>query len=312
MWDFSASGNIICMGSIIMDISVKCEQFPETGETRYTPYPYEVTPGGKGANQAIAAARSGGKVRMLGRIADDLYGYELRENLRQAGIDTDMLIEDKNEKSGVAFVRVNECGDNQIICSPGVHAKNTADDVKKGLEMMKEGDILLMTMEFPRDVLMCAVKLAKEKGGFVIVDPSAAEHYRLDEQMAEYIDIIKPNEVEAEIITGIKVKTREDMERALEFMEEKGISYPLISLGQKGIIYKTGGKVCHEQGIAVETVDSTAAGDTFIGALACCLAAGKTIEEAIEYGNKAAAKCVQKMGAQASIPYAEDIEVHDR
>ena len=169
-----------------------------------------------------------------------------------------------------------------------------------------------MTMEFPRDVLMCAVKLAKEKGGFVIVDPSAAEHYRLDEQMAEYIDIIKPNEVEAEIITGIKVKTREDMERALEFMEEKGISYPLISLGQKGIIYKTGGKVCHEQGIAVEAVDSTAAGDTFIGALACCLAAGKTIEEAIEYGNKAAAKCVQKMGAQASIPYVEDIEVHDR
>ena len=151
MWDFSASGNIICMGSIIMDISVKCEQFPETGETRYTPYPYEVTPGGKGANQAIAAARSGGKVRMLGRIADDLYGYELRENLRQAGIDTDMLIEDKNEKSGVAFVWVNECGDNQIICSPGVHAKNTADDVKKGLETMKEGDILLMTMEFPRD-----------------------------------------------------------------------------------------------------------------------------------------------------------------
>lgn len=307
MWDFNASGNIICMGSIIMDISVKCEQFPKTGETRYTPYPYEVTPGGKGANQAIAAARLGGKVRMLGRIADDLYGHELRENLRQAGIDTDMLIEDKAARSGVAFVWVNEHGDNQIICSPGVNAQNTAEDVKAGLETMKKGDILLMTMEFPRDILMCAVKLAKEKGGFVIVDPSAAEHYRLDKELAEYIDIMKPNEVEAEAITGIQVKTQEDMEEALEFMEAKGIRYPLISLGQKGVIYKADGKVYHEQGIAVNAVDSTAAGDTFIGALASCLASGKSIAKAVEYGNRAAAKCVQRMGAQVSIPYAKDI-----
>lgn len=307
MWDFNASGRIICMGSIIMDISVKCGQFPKTGETRYTPYPYEVTPGGKGANQAVAAARSGGKVRMLGRIADDVYGHELRENLRQAGIDTDMLIVDKTAKSGVAFVWVNECGDNQIICSPGVNMRNTADDVRAGLEMMQKGDILLMTMEFPRDILMCAIKLAKEKGGFVIVDPSATEHYRLDEELAEYIDIIKPNEVEAEIITGIKVESREDMERALNFMEAKKISYPLISLGQKGVIYKEDGKVRHEQGIEVDAVDSTAAGDTFIGALACCLAEGKSLAEAIAYGNRAAAKCVQRMGAQISIPYTEDI-----
>lgn len=187
MWDFNASGNIICMGSIIMDISVKCRQFPETGETIYTSYPYEVTPGGKGANQAIAAARLGGKVRMLGRIADDAYGHELKENLSQAGIDTDMLVEDKNAGSGVAFVWVNESGDNQIICSPGVNLRNTAEDVKSGLEI------------------------------------------------------------------------------------------------------------------------STAAGDTFIGALASCLAAGKPIAKAVEYGNKAAAKCVQRMGAQVSIPYARDI-----
>lgn len=307
MWDFNASGNIICMGSIIMDISVKCRQFPKTGETIYTSYPYEVTSGGKGANQAIAAARLGGKVRMLGRIADDAYGHELKENLSQAGIDTDMLVEDKNAGSGVAFVWVNESGDNQIICSPGVNLRNTAEDVKSGLEIMQKGDILLMTMEFPRDILMCAVKLAKEKGGFVIVDPSAAERCRLDAEMAGYIDIVKPNEVEAEVITGIKIESRESMEKALEFMEEKGISYPLISLGQKGIIYKADGKVCHEQGIAVNAVDSTAAGDTFIGALASCLAAGKPIAKAVEYGNKAAAKCVQRMGAQVSIPYARDI-----
>ena len=121
--------------------------------------------------------------------------------------------------------------------------------------------------------------------------------------MAGYIDIVKPNEVEAEVITGIKIESRESMEKALEFMEEKGISYPLISLGQKGIIYKADGKVCHEQGIAVNAVDSTAAGDT----LASCLAAGKPIAKAVEYGNKAAAKCVQRMGAQVSIPYARDI-----
>lgn len=130
MWEFEASGNMICMGSIIMDISVKCKQFPRVGgKTGYTPWPYEVTPGGKGANQAIAAARSGGKVRMLGRISEDPYGQELEENLRRSGVDVGLLIKDGTEKSGVAFVWVNEAG-----------------------------DILLMTMEFPEELLICAAK----------------------------------------------------------------------------------------------------------------------------------------------------------
>lgn len=308
MWEFKASGNIICMGSIIMDISVKCQRFPEIGETKYTPYTYEVTPGGKGANQAIAAARAGGKVRMLGRIAADVYGHELKENLHQAGIDVTMLIEDRTAKSGVAFVWVDEKGNNQIICSPGVNANNTVSDIKKGLQKAEKGDILLATMEFPREILLCAAKHVKEKGGFVIVDPSSSENNRLDEELAGYIDIIKPNEVEAEIITGIKIKGRKDVEKALEFMEMKGIRYPLVSLGEAGAAYKIVQELHYEEGVKVHAVDTTAAGDTFIGALACRLAAGDTLSEAVRYGNKAAALCVQRMGAQIAIPFAKDID----
>ena len=298
----------ICMGSVIMDISVKCEQFPEIGETKYTPYTYEVTPGGKGANQAIAAARAGGKVRMLGRISDDVYGHELKENLRRSGIDIGMLIQDKAAKSGVAFVWVDEKGDNQIICSPGVNAENTVSDIKEGLQAMRQGDILLMTMEFSREILLCAAKCAKEKGGFVIVDPSSSECKRLDEELAGYIDIIKPNEVEAGMITGIKADSRENIEKALEYMETRGVRYPLISLGENGVAYKVDGKLHCEEGIKVHAVDSTAAGDTFIGAMACRLALGASIREAVRYGNKAASVCVQRMGAQTSIPFAEEID----
>lgn len=307
MWEFKASGNIICMGSIIMDISVKCKQFPRVGETGYTPWPYEVTPGGKGANQAIAAARSGGKVRMLGRISDDSYGQELKENLCRGGVDVSLLTKDSTEKSGVAFVWVNESGDNQIICSPGVHLKNTVDDVKKGLQSMKAGDILLMTMEFPEEILICAAKMAKEKGGFVIVDPSSMDRCGLTRELARYIDIIKPNEVEVGFITGDESENRKDMEKALEIMEAKGISYPLVSLGENGVLYKMDGQVYHEPGVKVNTVDTTAAGDTFIGALACRLSKGDSLCEAVKYGNKAAAVCVQKMGAQVAIPFAQDI-----
>lgn len=302
-----ASGNIICLGSIIMDISIKCKGFPCVGQTVYTPYPYEITPGGKGANQAIAAARSGGSVKMLGRIADDVYGKQLKRNLQQAGIDVDMLILDDAEKSGVAFVWVNESGENQIICSPAVNQKNTVADIEEGLESMREGDILLMTMEFSSDILLRAAKKAKEKGGFVIVDPSASEYTELDSELAAYIDIIKPNEVEAGLITGMKLESRQDEKTALEILETKGITYPLISLGENGVIYKLDGEVIHEPGIRVPAVDSTAAGDTFIGAMASRLAKGASFAEAVRYGNRAAAVCVQKAGAQVSIPYEGDI-----
>lgn len=307
MKGFKASGNIFCFGSIIMDISVKCSQFPCVGETKYTPYPYEVTPGGKGANQAVAAARLGGNVKMLGRISTDEYGEKLEYNLKKAGINVDSLIKDEKAKSGVAFVWVNETGQNQIICSPAVNMKNRVEDFENSLEMLQQGDIVIITMEFPVELMTKVIEIVKEKGGFLILDPSGGDYACLTKELCSQIDVVKPNEVEAEFITGIKIIDERDARKALEILEKMGVTYPLISLGEKGVIYKIDGQVIHEKGINVMAVDTTAAGDTFIGAFAARLSRGSSFEEAVIYGNKAAALCVQRQGAQAAIPYADEI-----
>lgn len=301
------SGNIVCLGSIIMDISVECNRFPKLGETLYTSHDYKVSPGGKGSNQAIAAARLGGRVTMLGRVADDVYGLELQQNLKKAGINIDLLTHDAEGRSGAAFVWVDEHGRNQIICSPGVHLKTSISDLEKGLEQLHEGDILLMTMEYPKEILLYAAKKAKAAGAFVIMDPSTLGEYELSEELASYIDLIKPNEIEAELLTGSKVQSIEDAEKDLKYLKEAGITYPLISLGEQGVIYQMDEKVFHEAGIKVEVKDTTAAGDTFLGAMTARLAAGASITEAVAYGNKAAAICVQRRGAQIAIPYADEV-----
>ena len=309
--NFKASGNILCLGSIIMDISVKCPQFPRVGETKYTPYSYDVTPGGKGANQAVAAARLGGKVKMLGRIATDAYGQELEENLKRDGIDVSALIRDPSEKSGVAFVWVDEAGRNQIICSAGVNNKNRAEDMQKSLSEVKAGDIVMLTMEFAADLIMHVAKCVKEKGGFVIFDPSGGDYDSLTPQFLSCIDMMKPNEVEAERITGIQITDEASMERAIQALDQKGVTYPLISLGEKGVIYKNDGKIVRRPGVSVKAVDTTAAGDTFIGAFAAKLSQGGTLEAAVDYGNLAASICVQRKGAQAAIPFAGELNLHN-
>lgn len=301
------SGNIVCLGSIIMDISVESKRFPKLGETLYTPHDYRVSPGGKGSNQAIAAARLGGRVTMLGRTADDVYGLELQQNLKKTGINIDLLNHDVEGRSGVAFVWIDEHGRNQIICSPGVHLKTGISDLEKGLEHLQEGDILLMTMEYSNDILIYAAKKAKEAGAFVIADPSTLGEQELNEELVSYIDLIKPNEIEVELLTGIKVQSIEDAEKALRCLKEAGVTYPLISLGEQGVVYQMDDKVFHEAGIKVEVKDTTAAGDTFLGAMAARLAAGASIQDAAAYGNKAAAICVQRRGAQIAIPYADEV-----
>lgn len=307
MKGFKASGNIFCIGSIIMDVSVKCSRFPYIGETKYTSYPYEITPGGKGANQAVAAARLGGNAIMLGRISTDEYGNKLEENLKKAGVNIDLLIRDEKEKSGVAFVWVNESGQNQIICSPAVNLKNCVEDFVERLHILQTGDIVIITMEFATELLIKVIETVKEKGGFVILDPSGGDYACLTKELLSKVDVIKPNEVEAEFITGIRINSEEEAQKSLDILEKRGVRYPLISLGEKGVIYKIDGRVVYEKGIDVMAIDTTAAGDTFIGAFAASLSQGSCFEEAVIYGNKAASLCVQRQGAQAAIPYADEV-----
>ena len=300
-------GKIFCMGSIIMDVSIKCKEFPLVGETVYTPYFYEISPGGKGGNQATAAARMGGNVRILGRISDDTYGNELKINMQKNGIDISKLRIDSNEKSGVAFVWINEAGYNRIICSPAVNKKLSMEDIDNGLVDFEAGDILLATLESDLELLKYTFEKVKEKSGIIILDPSADKKNETYLSIMGMVDIIKPNEIEAEMLTGITINGEDEAKKALEVLNKMGIKYPIISLGAKGLVYMKNNKVFHEQGIPVNAIDTTAAGDTFIGTLACEISKRKNLDDAVKIANKAAAICVQRMGAQKAIPYATEI-----
>lgn len=304
---FKPSGRIIGLGSIIMDIHIKCGRFPLVGETLYTPYDYQTIPGGKGANQAVAAARLGGSVKMIGRIAADEYAKTMEQSLRQAGIDTSSLIVEEKGKSGVAFVWVNENGENQIICAPAVNMHLSKEDIEEGLALLETGDILMTTLEFSEEVLECAVCTAKEKGALVMLDPSCGDYQKLSPKLARSVDILKPNEVEAKILTGIEVKDASSAYEAVRRLKKKGITCPVVTLGSQGAVYEENDRPIYKPGIQVEAVDTTAAGDTFIGAMASRLSKGDTLSDAIEYGNLAAAICVTTIGAQTSIPYEADV-----
>lgn len=166
----------------------------------------------------------------------------------------------------------------------------------------------MTTLEYEEEIIYEAVKSAKEKGCLVIADPSASDYGKLTDRVSEYIDILKPNEIETEFLTGIKVNDLETAALAVRKLKEKGIKIPLISLGAQGVVYEYEGKIVHTEGLKVKAVDTTAAGDTFIGGIASCLSKGMGLKEAVEFGNKAAAKCVQVIGAQTSIPFLEDLK----
>lgn len=298
---------ILVLGSLIMDLSVRCRQAPREGETVYTDDDYQANPGGKGGNQAVAAARAGAEVVLLGRIADDDYGRALKESFHRDRIDTSRLITDSSAKTGTAFVWVEENGGNRCLCSLGVNGRNRPEDFIQYESLFQESQIVLTTLEYSKEVLDQVTKMAKQSGCLLIVDPSANDYSKLTPEIAERIDILKPNEVETEMLTGIAVLSPEDAAKAVKRLKEMGIKTPIVSMGSQGVVYDYQGQIIHEPGIEIQAVDTTAAGDTFIGSLAARLSLGKEFPEAVRYANRAASLCVQKKGAQRSIPFMEDV-----
>lgn len=298
---------ILVLGSLIMDLSVRCRQAPREGETVYTDDDYQANPGGKGGNQAVAAARAGAEVVLLGRIADDDYGRALKESFHRDRIDTSRLITDSSAKTGTAFVWVEKNGGNRCLCSLGVNGRNRPEDFIQYESLFQESQIVLTTLEYSKEVLDQVTKMAKQSGCLLIVDPSANDYSKLTPEIAERIDILKPNEVETEMLTGIAVLSPEDAAKAVKRLKEMGIKTPIVSMGSQGVVYDYQGQIIHEPGIEIQAVDTTAAGDTFIGSLAARLSLGKEFPEAVRYANRAASLCVQKKGAQSSIPFMEDV-----
>jgi ribokinase len=297
-------GRILVVGSINMDIVNHVIHHPQPGET-IKGTGTEYSPGGKGANQAAAASLSGGEVSMIGAVGQDAFGPELIANLRKYGVKTNRIMP-KAENSGMAFITVDHTGENHIILSEGANGKLTSEDIESySLEYKGFGAVLLQN-EIDWAATEYVIRTANQQGVHVYFNPAPA--MAIPDDVISCIDTLILNESEAELISGLSVKNEEQAKAAAEFFIDKGIGRVILTLGSKGALCLD--KEKNEYRVAaysVAVVDTTAAGDTFIGAFAAASESGEALEDCLHYASAAAALAVTKRGAQVSIPDREEI-----
>lgn len=305
--------NKVCvLGSINMDLVIKVNEMPKEGETILSKS-FEKIAGGKGANQAVAAKRCGNMVSMIGKIGRDDNGQILKTLLDEEGIDTSLIFEDYNEPTGMAMITVNNRGNNSITVISGSNMTLNKSEIDRSKEVIQDSDILISQFETPEEITLEAFKIAKENNKITILNPAPAK--RIDEELLKYTDIIIPNETEAELLTGIEVNDLETAKVASKELLEKGVKFVIITLGSKGaaVISKEDGQVV--PAFKVNAVDTTAAGDSFIGGLSSKLDTEnlgfENLLKAVKFGNKVSSITVQREGAQPSIArLVEVIEVY--
>jgi|TARA_Y100000310_G_scaffold296794_1_gene329350 ribokinase len=296
---------IVVVGSINTDMIVKIPRIPKPGET-ILGGKFSTAAGGKGANQAVAAARVGGDVTFIARVGNDIFGKQALEGFESNNINTKYIKMDSTEPSGVALIFVDEKGENSIAVASGANSKLTPGDVTEAEEVIKSADVLLMQLETPMGSIKRIAKIAKEAGVKVILDPAPARP--LDNALLSTLYIITPNESEAELLTDIPVTDFPSAEKAAFILLDRGVEVAIITMGSKGALIKTRELTKIVPGFKVNAVDSTAAGDVFNGSLVVAMAEGKTLEKTVQFANAAAALSVTKLGAQPSAPKRVEIE----
>jgi len=297
-------GKICVTGSLNMDLVIHTPKLPVMGET-VIGSGFMTIPGGKGANQAIAAARLGGDVTMIGHVGDDAFGNSLKQNLQVNGVDVRHVKIMRNIPTGIAVIVIKD-GDNFIILDPGANFTITAKDIIEAENVIRESDILLLQMEIPQEAIEQAVDIAKQYGVKVLLNPAPARN--MPDNFLAKVDVFIPNESECELITGMALKSINDAGEAVKYLRGKGIDQVIVTLGSRGVVYNNGNQILHKPAHKVTVVDTTAAGDSFTGALAVALTDGKSIDEAVDFANAAGALTVMKMGAQTSLPYKQEVE----
>ncbi|MGM8365805.1 ribokinase [Virgibacillus sp. W0181] len=297
--------NIIVIGSFMMDLIVRTSRFPNVGET-IIGNNFSRFPGGKGANQAVAASRLGGQVTMAGKLGDDEFGKEFQQTLTEHGVNTDYVLYDSCAPTGIGSISLDAEGDNKIIVVPGANMQYNVDDLKR-LETLIDGmDIMVLQLEMDLNVVEAAVMIAKDKDIPVILNPAPATE--LSAKLLSHVTFLTPNESEAELLTGVPIHHLKDAERAGQKLLDLGVKHVVITLGENGaaLIDKTG--MHHVPGFPTNVVDTVAAGDSFNGALAVALAKGESLKDAVEFANCAGALAVTKVGAIPSIPELKDVK----
>ena len=296
---------IIVIGSSNTDMVIKSKKLPAPGET-ILGGTFLMNPGGKGANQAVAASRLGGNVTFVTKTGNDMFGNEAGHLFKKEGIDTRFIIQDPINPSGVALINVDENGENSIVVAPGSNGTLSADDIKDEVFNTSPEDLFLMQFEIPADTVLFAAEKAAGQGNRVILNPAPAR--QLSDSLLRSLYMITPNETEAELLTGIKVHDLQSAEKAALNLRDKGVLNVIITMGASGAYILSGTLSKIVPVIPVKAIDSTAAGDVFNGALAVALSEGKEIEDAVVFACKAAAISVTRMGAQASAPFRKEVE----
>lgn len=291
------------VGSINMDLVIDTDVVPKSGVT-VTGNSFMTNPGGKGANQAVAIAKSGGDVEIIGCVGDE-FGKELTDTLTGYNVGVRNLVRRSGISSGVAVIIL--CGgDNRIILDKASNGLVDDNVVEKGLKDVCCGDYVIAQLEIPATSVLSAMKLGKSKGAITVLNPAPAA--ALPDEIWGNIDYFIPNQSETEFYTGIYPENIDDASRAAQILRDKGVSNVVITMGSLGAVAFADGKTIETAACKVKAVDTTAAGDTFVGALVTMLSQGASLKEAMVYANKAAAITVSRNGAQQSIPYRREVQ----
>lgn len=293
---------VVVVGSINMDLVTRCKRAPKGGETLFGEE-FSQVPGGKGANQAVAIGKLGTNVIMLGKIGKDSFGKDMLASMEKNGVNI-QHIEEGEKATGIAKIIVEESGQNRILVVAGVNSEVDKEYVDRHLAAIKESDIVVTQLEIPIETVEYTLKKAKEFGKITILNPAPARE--LSDEIIKNSDFIIPNESELALITGMAVETEEEIKKAGKKLLDMGVKNLIITLGSKGSLHLNRDKCEFHSAYKVKAIDTTAAGDSFIGGVVRELN-GDNISEAIEFGTKVSAIAVTKKGAQTSIPTIEEV-----
>ncbi len=299
-------GKIVVVGSSNTDIVVSSTKLPSPGET-VLGGDFDLIAGGKGANQAVAAARAGSDVMFVAKIGNDYFGKKTLEAYQKENINLEKICTDIDKASGIAIILVDEAtGQNSIVVAPGANSSLSISDIKNAEKEIALADIVLVQLEIPIETVEYVLKVAKENNVKTILNPAPAQ--ALSDEILAMVDIITPNETETKILVGIDPGIEQNLEEASEKLVSKVREAALITLGEKGVYFTSrNGEKGLVPSLKVQAIDTTAAGDVFNGYFASALSEGKGFEEAIEIANKAASISVTKKGAQPSIPTINNV-----
>ncbi len=305
MSEKASTRSILVVGSANMDMVVSTGRFPKPGETVLAS-DFGMYPGGKGANQAVASAKLGGRVSFLARMGRDMFRDRLFESLESEHVDVSHVLVDEEASTGIALITVDDSGQNEIVVVSGSNMKLSVDDMLANERLFDGAGFVMLQLEIPLETVVRAAHLGRDSGALVILNPAPA--IELPDELLGVVDVLTPNESEMELLTGRSVTDRDTAVEAARSLIDRGVQHVMLTLGSRGALHVTAGDVRAYPAYRVESVDTTAAGDAFNGALAVALSRGDAMPSAVTFANAVAACCVTGKGAQTSMPTLDEVE----